>query len=221
MSSFLVFAPYAGLPEDLDQTGEDHAAIKGKAEALRNTRWMAQQTIDRMPDGFLCSQLLDDHATRARLEDELTSCEGLAFYGHGTPDGLAGVGDKPVVDEDNVTVLTGRWVHALACQSGNELADMAVAAGAHCFAGYEVTLITEWVPEDIPEPILDAFSELVTITTFNLAAGIRDRRTLARAANSLAELIVAWCNSNPDAYAGLFEVTAQQLAGALVFKQGS
>ena len=151
----------------------------------------------------------------------MTSCEGLAFYGHGNPDSLAGAGDKPAVDEGNVTVLAGRWAHALACRSGIELADMAVAAGAQCFAGYEVTLIMEWVPENIPEPIREAFSELVTITTFNLAAGIRDRRTLARAANSLAELIVAWCNSNPDAYAGLFEVTAQQLAGALVFKQGT
>ena len=235
MKSFLVFAPCAGPVDDQELSGED--TIRGRAEALKNTRWMAQQTIDRVPQAFSCSRLLDGLATRELLEAELTACGGLAFYGHGNPDSLAGADAKPAVGEDNVAALAGRWAHALACRSagaapgtsqggrpvrsGIELADLAVAAGAQCFAGYQVTLIMEWLPENIPEPIYETFSELVTITTFNLAAGVRDQKTLARAVNRLADQIVAWCNRNPDTRAGLFEVTAQQLAGRLVVKPGS
>ena len=215
-------------------------------DPLVRTRWMADRTREALArDGKDTVALLDDDATRAGFEAAIDDdIAGIAFFSHGrradlfprrrdatTPpkprsrgdhasrdDALIGA-NGPALDRDNLYHLHGRWVHAVACHSGTELAAQACHHGAECFAGYTVSLIVEWHPDAIPGDVVNLVIDLVTRTTRNLADGERSERRILDDVNNIAEEIQAWCSANPERADGLgLEVTAQQLALRLVLR---
>jgi hypothetical protein len=207
-------------------------------DALARTRWIAERTLHALAEhGLATTAVLDEQATRTRLEQEITeNVAGLAFFTHGRrahvgqnpqdgrpiviDDAIMGM-DGPALDRDNLHLVTGRWGHAFACHAGTELAAQACAQGATCFVGYEGTLSVEWHPEALPVDVEPLVTALVTRTTCNLATGVRDKRRLCDDVSAIAEAIVAWCHENPERAAGLFlEVTAWQLVERLVYHGG-
>lgn len=208
-------------------------------DALKRTRWMADCTIEVLgADRIGVVSLLDARATRVELEEAVDGVSGLALLSHGrradfhgrpgadgrprvVDDAIIGADGKPALDRDNLHVSRGRWVHAIACHAGGELGAHVVHGGAVCFVGYNCALIVDWDPDEIPAPVKPLMRDLVTITTRNLAQGVRDERTLRRQANEIAEDIADWCEQNPELAAGHgLEVTAQQLVYRLCYFPG-
>ncbi len=186
----------------------------------RCSHWIALQTCERLGAELgLAVTLLDGaSAQRKELEQALIGAtQGLAFFGHGGPDRLFGTECLVVLDRDNIHIACDRWVHAFACRAGETLAGEAMAAGVSCFVGYDCSLVFEWEPGEIPQPIRAAFTELVTQTTIELARGARDLSSLRRAALLAQAAVVIWCDENPDQANGL-EITAQQLLNRLVVR---
>lgn len=213
----VVFAPGAG---DADDT-------------LSRTRWMADRTLEMLAeDHHEGAAVVDERATRIGLAAAMTDAVvGVAFFSHGRSarfghteagpaiqdDAIMGM-DGAALDRENLDIMAGRWGHAVACHAGTELAAQACAAGATCFVGYEGTLKVEWEPENIPSDVTPLFVDLVTRTTRNLAAGVRDEQLLRRHVNDIAEAITEWCLAHPDEPVAMYlEVTAQQLVDRLVY----
>ena len=188
--------------------------------ATRCSHWVAQRNCERLAAELgQATTLLDgEHARRDSLESALAGdVSGLAFFGHGSEDRLLNADGAAVLDGDNVKLLADRWVHAFACRAGNDLPGDAAAAGVRCFVGYDSAVLVEWEPEDIPSPIRDAFVQLVTQTTLELARGIHDITTLRRAAVEAQGAVIEWCNDHPGEAPGL-EITAHQLLARLVVR---
>ncbi len=186
-------------------------------DPLRGTRWIAEQTQNRLANLGVSSRALFDHeATRERLEEHLGApLIGLVAACHGGENQLLGAAREPVVDEHNAHRLAGKWVHAIACQSGLGLAQLAVDRGAACFAAYIVSLIVEWDPTDIPEPVRAPFARLVTEVSIALSRGVRDLSAIIAAILADQEAVIGWCDEHPDQANGL-EITAQQLVSKLI-----
>lgn len=215
----LIFAP-AGFDRD---------------DPLVRTRWMAERTLETLAaSGIATLPVLDGATTRTGLETAVhDDVHGIAFFTHGRlarlgpgragkaasmhDDAIMGA-DGPALDRDNLVLMRGRWGHAIACHVGTELAAQACAHGAECFVGYETSLSVEWHPDDVPEDVKPLLVELVTLTTRNLASGVRGERALIRAVRPAMDSIIDWCEKNPERAANLLlEVTAQQLIDRLVY----
>jgi hypothetical protein len=208
------------------------APTRSGDEALARTRWMAEHTITMLRDENLAPvPILDGHATRASLESSTTgSVRGLALLSHGRDahigssgtrasikgrdDAILGADGAPALDRDNLHVTRDRWVHAIACYAGVELGAQAVHAGAACFVGYECALLVDWEPDALPPEVAPLMRDLVTITTRNLARGVRDQRRLQSDAERIAEEIAAWCIEHEDQADGL-EATVHQLVNRM------
>lgn len=222
MSNIVVFAPPAREEDD----------------ALLRTRWIADRTVERLYDqGMRADSVLDEEATRAGLEGAVNDdTSGVALFSHGRKayigrdratgqrivqdDAIMGL-DGPALDADNVAILREKWGHAVACYAGEELAARACMEenGAECFVGYDVALEVEWRPDQIPEDIVPLFTDFVTRTTCNLAAGMRGQRALMRSANEVADAIRAWCLDHPELAQGLgLEATLSQFVKRLVYR---
>lgn len=206
-----VFAPGPQSPKDLD-------------DPLISTRWIADQTHKVLAEqGVPTRPVHDEAATRAGLEASLTAeVGGVVFCSHGNRNAAILGADGPAFDRDNAALMANRWGHAIACHVGHELAARACEQGAVCFVGYEGSLIVEWDPAEIPADVKPLFSKLVTMTTCNLARGVRGERQLLRDIRKLADAIELWCQDNPERAQGLYlEVTATQLLDRLVYRSGS
>lgn len=189
-------------------------------EPTRCSHWVALRTRERLAAELGCglTTLEGSAAHRESLAGALAGdVDGLAFFGHGDPDGLY-ADHKAVLDAGNIHLVNGRWVHAFACRAGVQLAAEAVAAGAACFAGYRSRLLIEWDPDEIPEPIRADFVQLVTQTTLELARGVHDEKVLLRAAADAQARIMEWCDANPEQASGL-QIMAQQLLFSLVVRR--
>lgn len=189
--------------------------------ATRCSHWVALRNVERLSGELGCAyeMIAGASARRDALEAALAGeVDGLAFFGHGQEERLLGEQRVSVVDETNLALLRGRWVHAFACRAGVQLAGSAAAAGVRCFAGYESALIVEWDPDAIPLQIRGAFFELVTQTTLELARGVHDVTTIRRAARDAQAEVIAWCDEHPGEAPGL-EIMAQQLLARLVVRR--
>lgn len=83
--------------------------------------------------------LLEQNAvTRERFEFTVSKEEPQMIFlnGHGARDCVAGFRDEIILDKHNVSLMKGRIVYALACDSLAELGRMAVEAGSRAYIGY-------------------------------------------------------------------------------------
>lgn len=199
--------------------------------SLANSYWIAEQNALRLKqdETTVVHRVVDADVTRASFEGALGhDIQGIAAFTHGQAhdtrhglhDALLGVEGESILDGDNVALLAGRWVHAFACRSGVELPGLAVAAGSTCFVGYEIALLVEWSPEEIPAPIRTAFIALVTEVTWQLANGARDQKSILQALAPHQEVILGWCDAHPGEAGGV-AITAQQLMSGLVCRSSS
>jgi hypothetical protein len=184
--------------------------------ALWNSRWIAEQTARLAPDAPL--RIEREEAVRGALESALDDAElrGIALFGHGKPYAVMGSDGLEALDLQNIMRLGSRWVHAMACNCGNELV-AAAAPHAEIFVGYRVSLIVEWTPEDLADELRDKLAHLVTATTLALLDGVRSKPELMRRASAAADDLIDWLltNTNDDEYLGL-HVFAQQLVDRMV-----
>ena len=197
--------------------------------ALKNSHWMAERTRESLGDAAVMLTYPD--ALRENLESHLGSStlRGLAVFGHGDAGQLHttlrmqyrheelraalyttsnagavyGSDEEPALDLDNLSLLRGRWCHALACSVGLALPHRAIEAGASCFVAYESALTPEYETDTMPEPLRSRLAALVTTTTLKLHAGVHDKDSLqANVRNAILELEgwlesdegIAWCD---------------------------
>lgn len=185
MTSWLVLAPER--PDD---------------DTLPVTAWIARQTLARAsqtPD-----VLTGDAAVRSAFERYVAAqpnLGGVAFFGHGAGDRLFDANRPPmaagpaVVDGENIALLRGCWVHALACDSGSSLAISAVEQGVAIYVGYCRPLDAGW---EFPPSAEREFIDLVTHTTLALLSGERDERALRSGASHAADAFVLALEELPD-----------------------
>jgi hypothetical protein len=192
------------------------ATLKPEDMALRNSYWMAQQTIRLALDQPHVIE--QDAAIRATLEAALVDEElrGVALFGHGRKHAVLGSDGSEALNADNIRLVGARWVHALACFTGDGLAP-AAAAHVDLYVGYKIALVVEWDIEILPTELQELLSCLVTTTTFALLSGLRAKADLQRRASAAADDLVAWLIANTEAHEhlGLF-VLAETLVDRMV-----
>lgn len=183
------------------------APLRDDDEALANTTWIAQRTLERAPEAAI--ELVGGAITRALLEAEIArtpEVRGLAFFGHGGTDRLFGADRPPgcdgpaLIDGGNIGLLSGGWIHAFACWSGVALAEQAARSGVRIYVGYRRPLDAGW---ECPPSAEAEFVRLVTCTTFSLLEGKRDEREIRRDASGAAD----------DFFLALEEVPDEQKSG--------
>lgn len=192
--------------------------------ALANSHWIAERTSERLGDH--AATLTHPDAVRANLESSLCAegLRGLAVFGHGDSgrlhttlrmqhrEGLRaaraesseagavyGSDDEPALDVDNLALLRGLWCHALACNVGLSLADRAMALGASCFVAYETSLTPEYETDALPAALRAHLEALVTATTLNLHAGVREEAALKRCVLEASDALEAWLDEDAGA----------------------
>lgn len=207
-------------------------AMRCAEEALACSALVGRWTVERLAEAFREEFVVHDITPplRRQLEIALESvAEGFLAFCHGKERSLEGRRDsssiqvQAVLDESNVHLLRGRWVYAFACRTGVELAGVAIAAGARCYAGYESAIVMEFRAEDlttIPADVLDAWIELVTETPLLIARGVSDEIAIKRRINALSRPVIKWCDENPGRARGL-QILAQQLVSRLVVRVAS
>lgn len=192
------------------------ATWKENDPALRNSHWMAQQTLRLAP---LPARVIErDAATREALEAALADegLRGLALFGHGRSHAVMGSDGREALDAANIRLVGPRWVHAMACLTGLELGPVS-AEHVELFVGYRIALVVEWEIETLPTELQGHLARLVTATTLALLAGIRDKAALQRRASEVADEISGWllANTAEGEYLGL-HVLAQMLVDRMV-----
>jgi hypothetical protein len=183
--------------------------------ALWNSFWIAEQTARLTAEPAL--RLEREAAVRTGLESALADSElrGVALFGHGRPHAVMGSDGHEALDAANVALISGRWAHAIACNTGQELA-LAAAVHADIFVGYNVALIVGWTLENRPGELRDRLARMVTATTLALLEGVRAKTELMRRAAAAADEVTEWLLENTDdGYLGL-HVFAQQLVDRMV-----
>ena len=160
-------------------------------DTLPNTAWIAGKTIALAPQVPIA--LTGQVAVRASFERHVTDdLAGVAFFGHGAPARLYDADRPPgalgpaLLDEHNIGLLRGRWLHAFACHSGSVLATRAAENGVATFVGYHRPLDAGW---EFPPSAEREFVALITCTTLALLAGTRDERGLRAAASRAADAL--------------------------------
>jgi hypothetical protein len=194
--------------------------------ALENSHWIAERTLDRL--GEDAAMVTHPEAVRAHLERRLAdpTVRGLALFGHGDPGQLHailraqhrghdelraardtaseagavyGSDGQPALDIRNITLLAGRWCHAVACTVGLDLAHRSIEAGASCFVAYESSLTPEYETGSLPAPLRSRLAVLVTTTTLALHVGIREERTLKDRVQRAIEELEEWLEGDDGA----------------------
>lgn len=192
-------------------------------EALHVSHWIASETARLAPS---CPRVIERaDAIRSNLEAALArpeassmtsraAVEGIALFGHGEEDAILGSDGEPALDLANVHLLAHRWVHAFACKSGRALARAAI--DADLFVGYDVAIPVGWTPGDLPEPLRERLTALVTATTFALLEGIRSEEALKRHVERAADAVVEWLLENENEDHDDLQVLAEQLVRRMV-----
>jgi hypothetical protein len=190
-------------------------------DALENSHWMAERTRGRLGDD--AATLTHPDALRATLEARLGAPElrGLAVFGHGDAgrfhtglrmqhrDGMRAAIDEasvagavygsdgePALDLDNLSLLRGRWCHALACNVGLSLAHRAIDAGVACFVAYETSLTPEYETDTLPDRLRSHLAALVTATTWNLHAGVYEENVLKARVQEVIDGLETWLDGD-------------------------
>jgi len=110
--------------------------------------------------------LVGDQATWRSLRPLLSECDILVYAGHGSPDGLAALGqrEKPVIVKGVNDHLLKGWVYFLSCHVGREggLAwGLPPRADVVAYTGRILWAKTEGVPNE-SDPRLKPFTEFFT-----------------------------------------------------------
>lgn len=155
---------------------------------------------------------------RVSMEEAVQECAGLVFSGHGVSepmnDGIALAGhegDAALVDTHNVSMLSGRWVHAIACRSAGELAREAVLNGVAAWAGYTSALHVDFDPEVLPLEGRALFEQFVTVTSCLLARGERCSLAIKGELDEPRLALVAWVDEQLESFDALTEEQVRAL----------
>ena len=84
----------------------------------------------------------------------------VCLNGHGDDCRVAGHDNEILIDPDNVSLLAGIKVHALACNSAKNLGNLAISHGAKCYIGYDERFYLMSQGEKISDPLKDDVAKL-------------------------------------------------------------
>jgi hypothetical protein len=197
-------------------------------DALENSRWIADQHIQRL--GGTALPVVDGDATRAGLERALAdaSVGGVALCGHGDggkqvflldnqhkrPDekwrrhyddtsehgAVYGSDGEAALDHDDLGSMRGRWVHILACLVGrSDLPRRALEQGAVAVAAYDDVIVPEFTVPSLPRPAVTMLGRIATVTTVRMAEHQFDHETLVNEVRYATEDLLEWLDSDEGA----------------------
>jgi len=130
----------------------------------------------------------------AAMSDPATT--GGVFCGHGSERALWAVASaaarQPVLDLQNLGAVGPRWFHAFACLSGNGLALSAAREGVAAYAGYNVKVVVEFTPGQLPPALEALLRAAVTATTQQLHQGQRSRQALRGEVRAASRRLRTW-----------------------------
>ena len=85
-------------------------------------------------------ELKKEEANKKNLVDmiEKENPQFIIFNGHGSDDSIAGFNKEILVScTDNESILSGKIIHSMACESANVLGKRCITLGTKCFIGYK------------------------------------------------------------------------------------
>lgn len=109
-----------------------------KSKATLATHTWAEDVIQTMRAGGLRVIDLGSQFTREQLEEAL-SCphvDTYIHYGHGLKECMLGSSLEPIIDEDNIGLLSNKVIVSINCESARDLGFDAIEVGAKAYLGY-------------------------------------------------------------------------------------
>lgn len=125
----------------------------------------------------------------------------IMFNGHGTKSSICGHNNEPIIDKENISLLNGSIIYALACCAGAELGETAKDIGADCFIGYKYEYAIAKDPEYEASPRKDKIAKFFLEPSNLLFSSIMNGQTVDSAvkkAKRKMKLDLGYLNTTKD-----------------------
>lgn len=110
--------------------------------------------------------------------------EIVLINGHGGDDMIAGHNQEILIDATNVSLLKGKIVHALSCSTAKVLGELAVAAGAKGYIGYDASFVLISRQGALSNPLGDDLAQLFLEPAFAAPRGLLSGKAVRESAGS-------------------------------------
>ncbi len=159
-------------------------------KALENSHWVAEQIAAalRSPTSTIRGEALTRERVEAELGDDAHT--GVVYCGHGR-DGELHQRGEVLLDLANVALVSQRWFHAFACNSGNRLA-LSAGSQVSAYLGYHRPVIVEWTVDGLPDDVRAILRDIVTAATIDLESGVRSRSRIRRRVRDAYDAWILW-----------------------------
>lgn len=108
---------------------------------------------------------------------EKKSFDVVLLNGHGANDRLAGEDGEIILDSDNISLLKGKSVHALSCQTAKKLGPAAMEAGAKAYIGYDEDFVFVNDDSKLTRPEEDETAALFLDPAFTAPKALLNQKT--------------------------------------------
>jgi len=135
-------------------------------------------------------------ATREIFEKSMTKSKPrlVVLNGHGFKQGVCGQDKKIILDKDNINLLDSKIIYAVACDSSEELGEIATAKGnADAYVGYEAHFMVVTDPSRSSTPSKDKnikiFIKPYATMVLSLISGLSVEKAINHTKDTLRGLI--------------------------------
>ncbi|MBI2135442.1 hypothetical protein HYU06_00030 [Candidatus Woesearchaeota archaeon] len=157
-------------------------------------------------DNIHLANLEGESATRFNLEQSLVKDKPKLIFlnGHGDKKRVAGHKDEVILDENNIHLSKDKIVYAIACDSLEELGEIAVEKGAKAYIGYRAKFMLVVDPSRTTSPNKDnnalPFKKACTTLINSLIFGEKVNAAVERTKSEYRQLIRSLGTSEDDPY---------------------
>ena len=134
----------------------------------------------------------------------------VLLNGHGSDDCVMGE-NGIILDQQNVSLLKGKIVHAMSCSSAKNLGDLAVNSGARAYVGYDEPFLASRLDDKISNPLKDKTAALFLAPAFIAQKALANGKTPDEAVQlarneynrSILKALTSPIQSDDDQFVGL------------------
>lgn len=149
-------------------------------------------------------ELEGEKATRRNFEEGVGKTEPKLIFlnGHGDEKSVWGHQDEPILDKGNISLMKGKIIYALACESLAGLGKMAVRKGVEAYIGYfnEFRWTVDPSRTSVPEKDKNAapFRKVCFVLGQSLLSGMPAGEAVSRTMREYEKLIRSYGQSKDD-----------------------
>lgn len=113
--------------------------------------------------------------------------EIILINGHGNDSLITGHNNEILIEPENVSLLTGKLVHALSCNTAKTLGQLAIDAGARGYIGYDEKFVVIMRQDNLSNPLADDLAQLFLEPAFAAPRGLLNGKSPTESVQSARE----------------------------------